>query len=354
MGNVATSHVNFHTPPCLKGVSGNQRRIGFEFEFAGMTVDECAQAIAQHYNGDITRYHSQDSIVHTDIGEFHVELDALLVKNMSHYLENDRQANHTESAGDEATTPSLSQEVSRYIGQAASQIVPVEFSTPPLTLSHCLELVSLCEKLQQKNILRGTSANPVYAFGMHINPEAPSAKTHEIRDMVRAFIVLYPWLKQQLRVNLSRRILSYINPFPRDYGLFILRELYDPSLDEFIADYVRYNPTRNRALDLLPLLAHMQPSMKSMLSAEEQSLLTPRPTYHYRLPNCDIDNPDWSIAEEWNRWVLVERLAADKPLLAELSQRYRQFLNEFLHSLNEESWISQLDEVIAREELYAA
>jgi hypothetical protein len=55
-----------------------------------------------------------------------------------------------------------------------------------------------------------------------------------------------------------------------------------------------------------------------------------RPTFHYRLPNCHIEDPDWSLAGEWNTWCVVERLAgrgddldalaaeflaADRPLL---------------------------------------
>ena len=50
--------------------------------------------------------------------------------------------------------------------------------------------------------------------------------------------------------------------------------------------------------------------------------MSPRPAYHYRLPNCRIDEPGWSIAAEWGRWVLVERLAARPDFSERLSRTY--------------------------------
>ena len=43
--------------------------------------------------------------------------------------------------------------------------------------------------------------------------------------------------------------------------------------------------------------------------------MSARPTFHYRLPNCRVDEPDWRIAHEWNAWVTVEALAADEDAL---------------------------------------
>jgi hypothetical protein len=52
-----------------------------------------------------------------------------------------------------------------------------------------------------------------------------------------------------------------------------------------------------------------------------------RPTFHYRLPNCDIDEVTWSPAQEWNRWVFVERLGADRTQLNQLSSRFGEAQN---------------------------
>src|SRR3546814_9457337 len=41
-------------------------------------------------------------------------------------------------------------------------------------------------------------------------------------------------------------------------------------------------------------------------------LIKARPTFHYRLPNARLADPQWSIVREWNLWVRVERLAHDR------------------------------------------
>ena len=51
-------------------------------------------------------------------------------------------------------------------------------------------------------------------------------------------------------------------------------------------------------------------------------IVKPRPAFHYRLPNCMIDEPQWTLAREWNLWVMIERLANDAPRLAEMSREY--------------------------------
>ncbi|MEC9104016.1 MAG: amidoligase family protein, partial [Pseudomonadota bacterium] len=43
-----------------------------------------------------------------------------------------------------------------------------------------------------------------------------------------------------------------------------------------------------------------------------------RPAFHFRLPDCRIDEADWSLRGEWLRWLLVEEIAADEALLVKL------------------------------------
>jgi hypothetical protein len=59
-----------------------------------------------------------------------------------------------------------------------------------------------------------------------------------------------------------------------------------------------------------------------LAQVEESELVKPRPTFHYRLPNCELTTPGWSPRADWNRWVALERLAEDRELLAELSRAY--------------------------------
>jgi hypothetical protein len=55
---------------------------------------------------------------------------------------------------------------------------------------------------------------------------------------------------------------------------------------------------------------------------EDKHLVKPRPAFHYRLPNCLIDEPDWTLAREWNTWVTVEQLASDPERIRTMSREY--------------------------------
>jgi hypothetical protein len=72
---------------------------------------------------------------------------------------------------------------------------------------------------------------------------------------------------------------------------------------------------------MTPVLAHMERDRVSH-RVQERQLVKPRPAFHYRLPNCMVDEPHWTVAREWNTWVAVERLAADTDRLRQLSREY--------------------------------
>jgi hypothetical protein len=61
-------------------------------------------------------------------------------------------------------------------------------------------------------------------------------------------------------------------------------------------------------LDLLPLLAHLDEArVRSVLPHEK---IGSRPVFHYCLPHTHLSDPAWSIMPDWERWLLVERLAS--------------------------------------------
>ena len=55
----------------------------------------------------------------------------------------------------------------------------------------------------------------------------------------------------------TRDLLGFADPFPADYVRRIVAPDYWPDISLFIDDYLAANPTRNRDLDLLPLLLHL-------------------------------------------------------------------------------------------------
>jgi hypothetical protein len=69
------------------------------------------------------------------------------------------------------------------------------------------------------------------------------------------------------------------------------------------------NPTRQRALDLLPVLAFLnETQVRRSLPGEK---IGARPVFHYRLPHAHLSDPNWSILMERAGWLKVERLAAE-------------------------------------------
>ena len=72
---------------------------------------------------------------------------------------------------------------------------------------------------------------------------------------------------------------------------------------------------------MTPVLAFIERGRVSR-RVHEAHLVKPRPAFHYRLPNCMVDEPHWTVAREWNSWVAVERLAADAEKLAAMSRDY--------------------------------
>ena len=71
--------------------------------------------------------------------------------------------------------------------------------------------------------------------------------------------------------------------------------------------------TRNRELDLLPLLAAIdKDAVTAALAMSRRPYVRPS---HYRLPNTRLGQDGWSVLVEWERWLSVEELATDKKLL---------------------------------------
>jgi len=92
-----------------------------------------------------------------------------------------------------------------------------------------------------------------------------------------------PWLWRAIDPDTTRRLLNFAEPFPDEYVRLLAGESYWPDESALIDDYVRLNPTRNRDLDMLPLLAFLdEDRVRSKLPDEK---INPRPTFHYRLPD---------------------------------------------------------------------
>lgn len=307
----------FHLPPVVHNARGEVRRAGFEFEYAGVGL-KASCIIVRHVFGGRPVVHSTFAreARFTRFGDFSVEIDSSLLK----------ERRYEPTLHDLGLDPSRLDRTNleKYLVRAFSRLVPFEIGTPPIPITQLAPLEEL-RRLLLQNGAQGTRASLLYAFGLHINPEVPAEDPGVVLSYLRAFLLLYPWIKRRAEVDLARRISPFINPFPPAYARLVLADDY-PARDagRLIDDYLEFNPTRNRPLDLLPLLACLDAErVRARVAEKDLRLVKPRPAFHYRLPSCQVDEPDWTVAREWNTWVEVERLANDPERLARMARESR-------------------------------
>lgn len=292
---------------------GKERRVGVEIEMHGLTLDRLANTAAETLSLQLqhdSRY--QYRLTGDDAGDWMIEVDFRLLKEMG---EVDYQA------GDFADD--MRQTMETLLHRVSEPFVPLELVGPSLPISRLHQFDDLTRALRHAGAT-GTSGNPLHAFGLQFNPEMPATDANIILRYLQAFFCLSDWLVERAQVDLARRVTSYTDPFPRPYILKVLQPNYQPDLSTLIDDYLSYNPSRNRALDLMPLFLHLDRHRVRKVTADP--LIKPRPTLHYRLPNSNIHLPDWGIGKDWDDWCQVELLAADEDRLARCCTAYRNYL----------------------------
>lgn len=310
--------VQFLLPTKQKSGNNKERRVGFEFEFSGLKAMETAVLIKKLWGGTIKKRNRFDiKITGGRLGDFSVELDAGIIKK-------DALLSALGGMGIKFRRPTDRESWQRLVEKLANTVVPYEICTPPLPLSRLKEVEKLRRALHRQHA-RGTKAKYQYAFGMHMNPEIPDRFTRNILNILRSFLLHYPWLLKKLAIDWTRRISPFIRPFPDAYLALVLDPSYRPGRHRLILDYLKHNPTRNRPLDLLPLFCLLEEKTVRRVLPKEK--INPRPAFHYRLPNCLLDDPEWRVADEWNYWVRIEELALDAKHLKQLSEELLSLMN---------------------------
>jgi hypothetical protein len=303
------------------------RRVGVELEFAGLDIDAAARAVVHALGGSVREDGDYRRVIEgTTLGRFVVELDFELLQSM----------NARRRAGAEpGVFAELSEEL---LAAAATPVVPVEVISPPLAVASLEELDVLTHALRAAGAT-GTRGSLLYAFGLHLNPELERIDAPSVLAHLRAYLCLYDWLVERERVDWKRRLTPYINPFPKPYARLVLAADYAPDLSALIDDYLRFNPQRNRSLDLLPLFSHVDP--ERVRRAVNDPRIKARSTFHYRLPNCEIETPGWSVLPAWRGWLQVEALAAERTRLARVSAALLARLADPMDFLAED-WVLEL------------
>lgn len=286
----------FAALPAPDDPEGKPRTVGAELEFGGLPPEQAAQVVADVLGGQpMPDGPDIYEVTGTDLGTFKIELDTALKAD----------GNDLEKLGRSMARP----------------VIPVELVCPPVEVEDLHRIDAVARALADAGA-EGTKASALYAYGMHYNIACALLDAGYLWRVMSAFAFLEDHLRQLSDIDLSRRALPFVDPYPRAF-LDALADGPVPADGAALARlYLAYNPTRNRALDMTVILAMEHRDQLDRALGPDQKV-NARPTFHFRLPDCRLDEPGWSMAEAWNRWVLVERVAADEALLDKLAADWR-------------------------------
>ncbi|SKA96608.1 Putative amidoligase enzyme [Paucidesulfovibrio gracilis DSM 16080] len=315
-------------PKQQTNAEGSVRKVGYELEFAGLDIEQACDVVEREFGG---RRREKNRFAYriegSEFGDVEVEYDALALKERSYlkYLRALGLDVHEE----------LVRDLDNFVARASSGLVPCEIVLPPIAITR-QDVVERLRAALQRAKAKGTRTSLWHAFGLHINVEPPDLERSTIAAYLQAFVLMEDWLRSQSRVDLSRLLTPYINAFPPAYRRLLAAPDYPAG--NLLSDYLKHNATRNRPLDMLPLLAHLDPDAV-FGGGVEAELVKPRPAFHYRLPNCLVDDPDWRIEQEWEQWMRVEDMAANHAARHAMGREYLVYVDSPLRRL-EESWVT--------------
>ena len=314
----------FKLPPVKTDSEGNPRRVGFELELGNLAIQEIAEAIHAQFGGNLKKKSPFEIFVeNSSLGKVKILRDTQMLTSLKYrdWLTN---------IGIDFSPGGEGEMLEREVDKLSRWLVPCEIVTQPLEFDDFEKLDQLVAVLEEHEG-EGTQEALHYAFGLHLNPSSPDLTAKTLLAYIQSTLLLVDWIIDDADTDFSRRFLtSYIDPFPSAYYRAILKPDYQPGMDELMQDYLAYNDTRNRPLDMLPIFTMIdEDRIRSSVREDEKGLIKGRPAFHYRLPDCRVGEEGWSIAEEWNRWNLIEEVAADKDRRLKLIKAWQQEQKRF-------------------------
>lgn len=278
------------------------RHYGLELEFTGLDLKTVAELVVHHFGGEISKRSAYIiDVKNTAWGDFRLECDSSFLKSRGY-------ADWLSNVGVDLTKDEQ-ERLDVAIAGKSDILVPNELVTPPLpqkALPDFYNFVDHWKQIYRNLVPIDLSLAPL---GLHINIETHSLESDWLLSVLRSFCLRYKSLKKEIAVDIKRSVAPYIASFPKGYTEWINREDYTPTMEVLIKDYFKWNPTRNRALDMAPLFGHINWELLEKVEGLELHLVKPRPAFHYRLPNCHLHSPDWSVEQEVNRWLELEDFA---------------------------------------------
>ncbi|WP_439101279.1 amidoligase family protein [Congregibacter sp.] len=313
----------FTQPPTTHTCAGEPRRAGFEVEFSGLSLETAVKVVEEVLDAKPRESTAAECTLHAeDLGEFKVEIDWAFLKRISKEYAADEEQYWVEPLNDLAST-----------------LVPIELVAPPIAVQKLDVLKEISDGLRAAGA-QGTEESLIAAYGVHINTEIPALDADTLGRYLRAFCLLQWWLVDAHDVNPARKISPYIDLYPQGYVETLLaRE--SMTMDEIFDDYLEHNPTRNRALDLLPILAEID--SERVQRTVDDDRVNARPAFHYRMPNCHIERDDWDLTKPWDLWLTVERLADRPDDIKALAAKYLDS-RRLLLPVDRGKWVAEMDQ----------
>jgi len=306
------------SPPRPTREDGESRRVGVEIECIALNVREGADLVRASFGGDIEERDPYRFVLRgARHGDFTVELDTHYAHPSPRWTSVEVEAEWLK--GLVGLIRDLDASASELIGQMSEDFVPMEIVSPPMPWTALGELSPLYRSIRDAGAT-GTDEGVLYALGMHLNPEAASLDVDWVASVLKAYVLMSDWLRKTIDIDFTRRLLPYIDPFPKAYARKVLAPDYRPDMAMLIDDYLADNATRNRELDMLPIFAEIDEAR--VRRAVKDDRIKARPAFHYRLPDTRFNDAAVGPVAEWNRWVLVERLADNPDVLRDMADAF--------------------------------
>lgn len=307
---------DFPPLPQPDDAKGRPRKIGVEIEFGGLDEAEVARLCAQELGGTVEQLDSHIWVVNDSaIGKIEVYLDTFL----------------------RSASKSKLRDLALDLGR---EVVPVEIVSDPLEIEGLRKLDRLRDRLRKAGAL-GSGAGWVFGFGVHFNVQIASDRDGDIFRPLLAYALIEDWMRSAYPIDESRRLLPFTDPYPTEFVRDLIALRPDAPVSKVMECYLSRNPTRNRGLDMLPIFAELSPDR---VAAVVSGKISARPTFHFRLPDCLIDDADWSLVDEWDRWRVVERVAQDATLLERLGRAWEN--DHGVVTISRQSWARRCGEIL--------
>lgn len=267
--------------------------VGIEVEFTGLSARDAAFALQAGLGGNVIREDAHAFELRGGaIGDLSVELDI-------------RQAHPQRHGAALAINPGAT--LSALFGTLVSPFVPREMILSPLPTGRLADVDRAIDILRHAGA-KGDGRVLFGTLGLHFNIATRTSHIAEIRATTLAFARNDAKLRAFIGEDDKRLIARLAPAFPVDYVKLLEARPSSQRPGDFIDDYLRYNATRDRALDLLPLLLHIDgPRVRRRLPYEK---ISARPVFHWRLPVARVGREGWSVMASWRAWLDIEAEAA--------------------------------------------